>query len=252
MKQYTARKIIAVMALIFTCQHAWADIVINGTRVIYNEKEKEINVRLTNEGTRPLLVKSWLDKGIAEESPENIDVPFVINPPVSRIDSKKGQVLRISKLANALPKDRESIFYLNVLEVPPKMKASEKNAPEAGNDAASSSRLQLAFRTRIKFFWRPANLANQSVAEASRALKWQVVNAPKGWAVKVTNNTPYYFSFSKISAAGQPVKASMVAPMSTGEFPAVNSTPKPGNGKVEFSWINDYGTDVDDSALSGQ
>lgn len=67
----------------------WADVVINTTRVIYKEAAKEVNVRLTNEGPRPLLVQSWLDDGRATESPENIDLPFMLTPPVSRIDAKK-------------------------------------------------------------------------------------------------------------------------------------------------------------------
>ncbi|MEJ5073152.1 fimbria/pilus periplasmic chaperone [Enterobacter ludwigii] len=240
-------------ALLLISQSSLADIVINGTRVIYPEKEKEVNVRLTNEGTRPLLVQSWLDKGEAQESPENINVPFIINPPVSRIDAKKGQVLRISYLKGELPKDRESVFYLNVLEVPPKMKAqaadkkSENGAAEKSEDT-SASRLQLAFRTRIKLFWRPDSVSAQPVAEQVKKIDWQIVNGTNGWAIKAVNNSPYYFTFSQIKVAGQLMKVGMVAPMSSAEFSPTGKTAKPTASTVEFSWINDYGTDVEATA----
>ncbi|EAZ8394783.1 fimbrial chaperone, partial [Salmonella enterica] len=42
---------------------AWADIVISGTRIVYRGAQKDVNVRLENKGSRPLLVQTWLDTG---------------------------------------------------------------------------------------------------------------------------------------------------------------------------------------------
>lgn len=91
-------------AMLAVSASAWADVVINSTRVVYKETAKEVNVRLTNEGTRPLLVQSWLDDGRATESPENIDLPFMITPPVSRIDAKKGRRCVFPKWPPIFPK----------------------------------------------------------------------------------------------------------------------------------------------------
>lgn len=66
-----------------------ADIVINGTRIIYKESDKKITARLENKGSRPLLVQSWLDTGDDNVDPALIKVPFNATPPVSRIDPKK-------------------------------------------------------------------------------------------------------------------------------------------------------------------
>ncbi len=45
--------------------------------------------------------------------------PFTATPPVSRIDAKRGQTIKLMYTASsALPKDRESVFWFNVLEVP--------------------------------------------------------------------------------------------------------------------------------------
>lgn len=50
---------------------------------------------------------------------------------------------------NKLPADRESVFYFNVREIPPK-----SNKPNT---------LQIALQTRIKLFWRPKALENTSM-----------------------------------------------------------------------------------------
>ncbi|WP_409333365.1 fimbria/pilus periplasmic chaperone, partial [Escherichia coli] len=43
-------------------------------------------------------------------------VPFTATPPVSRIDAKRGQTIKLMYTASsALPKDRESVFWFNVL-----------------------------------------------------------------------------------------------------------------------------------------
>ncbi|PLR40671.1 hypothetical protein CYR55_05155 [Chimaeribacter californicus] len=231
----SAKYLSAVLAAAFAfSSSAWADVVINTTRVVYKEDAKEVNVRMTNEGVRPLLVQSWLDDGRATESPENIDLPFMITPPVSRIDAKKGQTLRIAKLDNSLPKDRESIYYLNVLEVPPKAKG----------ETGVNNKLQLAFRTRIKMFYRPNNLA----------IKPQDAAAKVSWAVEegnlvAKNNTPYYLTFNMLKAGAVSAKPGMVAPFSSEKFAFENKAAKPASGtQLTYSYISDYGNDVEGNA----
>ena len=112
---------------------AQADIVINGTRVIYKEKDKNVTMRLENKGSRPLLVQSWLDTGDDNADPATIKVPFNATPPVSRIDPKRGQTVTITYTnSQTLPKDRESVFWFNVLEVPPKVKDKEAETDRRG------------------------------------------------------------------------------------------------------------------------
>lgn len=107
---------------------AIADIVISGTRVVYKSEQKSVNVRLENKGNNPLLVQSWLDTGDDNAEPGSITVPFTATPPVSRIDAKRGQTIKLMYTASsALPKDRESVFWFNVLEVPPKTRCSKSS-----------------------------------------------------------------------------------------------------------------------------
>ncbi|ACB69072.1 Pili assembly chaperone, N-terminal (plasmid) [Burkholderia ambifaria MC40-6] len=221
---------------------AQAAIVITGTRVVYPEQSREVNVRLTNIETAPVLVQSWIDDGNSEANPDEIRVPFVLTPPVFRADPKKGQTLRVMYTGADLPKDRESLFWFNVLEIPPKpTSADEQNL------------LQLAFRTRIKLLFRPVALQEGPSGEL---LKWKVVRDEKGRNVlRVDNPSPYYVSFSRVAlkVGNEEIQfdPSMAAP-----FDHMLLVQKPGTarvpvrGTVSYMLLNDYGAEVAGSATA--
>ena len=144
---------ILISGLFVVGQPASAGVVLNGTRFIYPAKSKEITVRLTNEGAQSVLVQAWVDDGDAKQLPENTQAPFDLTPPVFRMDSKKSQVLRVRFSGADLPADRESLYWLNVLEVPPK--------PAVKDD---DNYMQLAFRYRLKLIYRPKGLSGSADA----------------------------------------------------------------------------------------
>ncbi|WP_017694496.1 fimbrial chaperone [Enterobacter hormaechei] len=228
---------------VLATSNASADIVISGTRIIYPQSSKDVVVNLDNHGTKPLLVQTWLDDGRDGVNPEELKLPFIITPPVSRIDPKKGQSVRITYTGTPLPQDRESLFWFNVLEIPPKSKAADKE---------NLNQLQLAFRTRIKFFYRPDGLKG-SAGEAAEHLTW--TQKKEGNAVKLVahNNSPYNVSVSavtiKASQKTYDVDHKAVPPFSDTTM-MVKGLASAVNGKVEFDSINDYGgTDHHEAGL---
>ncbi|WGS46073.1 fimbria/pilus periplasmic chaperone [Burkholderia sp. JSH-S8] len=224
-----------------TCA-AQAAVVITGTRVIYPAENREVNVRLRNVDARPVLVQTWLDDGDAAAAPNQIKVPFVLLPAVFRLDPKKGQSLRIMYAGGDMPKDRESVYWLNVLEIPPK--------PE---DAESRNMIQLAFRTRIKMFYRPASLQDDP-ASVRGQLQWALAFDDKGQRVlRVENPSPYYVSIGSVSleAGGRkiPMQPNMAPPFGGVDFvPESGRIDAAGTGVVSFAVLNDFGTEVSDAA----
>ena len=132
----------ALLLILFVGHSVQASVVITGTRVIYPEKQKEVTVRVNNTGTGPVVLQSWIDNGDVNARPEMLKVPFVLTPPINRVEPNKSQTLRISYTGSALPKDKESVFWLNVLEIPAKADTS-----------SSQNYLQMAYRSRIKLFF---------------------------------------------------------------------------------------------------
>jgi chaperone protein EcpD len=237
-KMKLVNKILSIVALfaatLGAVTQADASVVIAGTRVVYNQNESEVTVKLTNNGKLPGLTKVWLDKGDPDAKPDTLDVPFTITPPIMRIDPTKSQTLRVMFAGDALPADRESLFYLNVLEVPPK----------PTGDEASANQLQLAFRTRIKFFYRPSGLKGQAT-DAPSQIVWHVKHEGDKNVVVADNPSPYFVSFDRILVGDDPNPAAfeqggMVGPGESKAFPLTGTLPG-ANAKVRYTAINDYG-----------
>jgi chaperone protein EcpD len=214
---------------------AHAAIVITGTRVIYPAQNREVNVRLSNVSEKPVLVQAWLDDGNAAAAPNEIKVPFMLLPAVFRVEPNKGQSLRIMFTGADMPKDRESVYWLNVLEIPSK-----------ASDADTRNLLQLAFRTRIKMFYRPETLTDDPTSVREQ-LKWSLVSSEKGErAVRVENPSPYYVSFGDVSVSFGEKKIDM-APDMAPPFGHVDLFPTKGKLEIKpplaisYAQLSDYG-----------
>lgn len=221
---------------------ATASVIVNGTRVVFPAADGRTTVRVLNEGNRPALVQVWIDNGNPHATPEHVSTPFLITPPLFRLDPQESQSLRIIHAGmpdqSTLPRDRESLFWLNVLEVPPR----------PTGPAAKGNYLQFSIRTRLKLFYRPADLAG-SRAEAPGRLVWHAARDERGTWLKVHNPTPYYITFIDISLTidGRAYDAStgMVAPYDSRMLAVEElSRPIPAGAVVEFTTINDYGAAV--------
>lgn len=137
-----------VSLIFFAIIPAHAGIVILGTRAIFPAEKNEIVIQLINKGDNASLVQSWVDDGDTSLPPEKIQVPFLLSPPVIRVKGNSGQQLKIKKISNNLPTYKESLFYLNVLDIPP-------NTPmDTGKNV-----VKFAMQNRIKMFYRPKGLS---------------------------------------------------------------------------------------------
>lgn len=231
------------MAFVTATPHAAAGVVVNGTRVVYPADKREVTISITNSSETPSLVQTWLDAGDPHSKPGESKVPFVLTPPLFRLDPTRVQSLRLVYTHDPLPVDRESLFWLNVLDIPPR----------AAANAELPNQLELAFKHRMKVFFRPAGLAS-SAADAPARLTWKALSSEgKLISIQVSNPTAYHVSLTQISATidGHPVvaKADMVDPFAsrTFELPEAVTGPR-GAVSVEYWFVNDYGGNVSATA----
>jgi len=192
-------------------------IAVGATRVVYNADSREASLAVINHsGAQYYLIQSWVD-----DSKGNKTVPFTITPPLFRINANKQNMLRIIKSGDGLPKDRESVYWVNVKAIPP--------APEANGQ----NTLQLAVKTRIKLFYRPVGLPGNA-AETPKKLEWH----QQGNELIVKNPTAYSASFNDIKVDGKELKdTKLVLPQSETHYKldaAHVST-------VSYRCINDFG-----------
>lgn len=204
---------------------AEAAIALDRTRVIFEGGQNSVSLNVSNHNKQlPYLAQGWIE----DEQGNKIQSPLTVLPPVQRIEPGKPSQVKIQALpaVKQLPQDRETVYYFNLREIPPK---SDK-----------PNTLQIALQTRIKLFYRPAAIA---IAKNAPAPQEQLTLTRDGNKYVVNNPTPYYVTVVDASnkKGGSGIKEfepMMVPPKS--KLPMNVSASSVGNTPV-LTYINDYG-----------
>ena len=125
---------------------ATAGVIIGGTRIIFDGAKKEASISVNNPDATPYLIQSWID----EQEGGSGKTPFIITPPLYRLDSGQKNIERIVA-TGSLPQTQESLFWVNI-----------KAIPSASKQMNS---LQIAVKTRIKLIYRPVTLRGSTPEE---------------------------------------------------------------------------------------
>ncbi|HEI9835836.1 TPA: fimbria/pilus periplasmic chaperone [Serratia marcescens] len=216
---------VALIGSVFLSMSSQAAIALDRTRVIFDGSVQSVSLSVSNQNKQlPYLAQGWLE----DAQGNKIQSPLAVLPPVQRIEPGKPSQVKIQALpaAKMLPQDRETLYYFNLREIPPK-----SNKPNS---------LQIALQTRIKLFYRPA-----AIAPERNAAPWQelLTLTRQGDKYIVNNPTPYYVTL--IDAAtrkgvegAKGFEPFMVPPK--GSAPLTVSAASVGGSPV-LTYINDYG-----------
>ncbi|QOV79492.1 fimbria/pilus periplasmic chaperone [Enterobacter asburiae] len=209
-----------------TFAHA-GGVALGATRVIYPQGDKQISLPITNSSeSTDFLIQSWINNPDGIKSSD-----FILTPPLFVIHPKKENILRIMYVGPDLPKDRESVFYLN-----------SKAIPSVDKSKLSGNNLQIATQSVIKLFVRPKNLPTPSI-DAPKTLRCQV----SGGKVTLTNPSPYYVTLVKFYSGGTKLPNSMVAPKGS----LAVDIPGGKSGQITFQTLNDYGANTPTQNCAG-
>ncbi|SFU68072.1 fimbrial biogenesis chaperone [Xenorhabdus koppenhoeferi] len=209
-----------IVIYIFSTNISFAGVVIGGTRVIYISDQKEASISINNPETDiSYLIQTWVQGEHDETKP-----PFIITPPLFKLTAGNENILRIVKIGNNLPNDRESLFWLNIKSIPA-MTKSEQN------------QLQITVKSRFKLFYRPAYLAEYAET-AYKTLKFRT----DGHKLIAENPTPYYVSFSELAAGNGVKNYEIQSPGMIPPFEQLSWDVSIKNiNKVTWKTINDFG-----------
>lgn len=201
---------------------AQAAISLDRTRAVFDGGEKSMTMKVSNDNKQlPYLAQAWLEDA---EGKKITTGPLVVTPPVQRLEPAAKSMVRVASTPDIskLPQDRESLFYFNLREIPPK------------SDKPNS--MQIALQTKIKLFYRPAAI------KADSNVVWQekLILTPVAGGYRIENPTPYYVTVSGLGGSEAQAKdntfaAVMLAPKSEQTVKAASS------GTPYLSYINDYG-----------
>ncbi|AMB73347.1 fimbria/pilus periplasmic chaperone [Pantoea ananatis] len=209
---------LAALMLSVTPCRAVAGIALGATRVVYPAGQKQVSLPVSSsDADGAFLIQSWV-----ENAQDQKDTKLIVTPPLFMMQGKKENILRIiDASADSLPKDKETLFWLNVRAI-----------PSTSPSQAKGNVLQIAVTTRIKLFYRPKNLTVPP-EKAPEMLRFQ----RDGRTLRVTNTSPYYVTVAALRLADTPIGNTMVPPGGSVSIPLKNAE----GSRLSYQTINDYG-----------
>ncbi|HHZ4815039.1 TPA: fimbria/pilus periplasmic chaperone [Yersinia enterocolitica] len=183
-----------------TIQHKFS-VKVDETRAIYPlSSVKGISLSMMNPQDYPILVQTQV-KGEDKRSP----APFVVTPPLFRLDAGMQGRVRVIRTGGNFPQDRESLQWLCLTGVPPKEGDMWDNSHHDKNKETQDVNLdvRLSISTCMKLLIRPEQL-KQKPEDVAGELTWQRNRKQ----LQVNNPTPFYISFKSINLGGKDINLS--------------------------------------------
>lgn len=199
-----------------------ASVSLDRTRAVFNGSEKAMTLNIVNNDKQlPYLAQVWIENDKQEKITTG---PVIATPLVQRLEAGAKSMVRLTKTPDIskLPQDRESLFYFNLREIPPK------------SDKANV--LQIALQTKIKLFYRPKAITTKP----NTVWQDQLILNKTSKGYRIENPTPYYVTVIGLGGSEKQAKEGgfetvMLAPKSEQTVRSERfSTPY-------LSYINDYG-----------
>ncbi|MGF7540212.1 fimbria/pilus periplasmic chaperone [Providencia rettgeri] len=219
------RVVAGLVGVVLFNSAAYAAVSMDRTRVIFDGSQKSISLNISNNNKQlPYLAQGWIENAEGQK----IQSPLVVLPPVQRLEPGKSSQVKIEALPaiSALPQDRESLFYFNLREIPPK---SDK-----------PNTLQIALQTRVKLFYRPKAIIPE---KNGTPIQEKLTLDKQGDQFIVKNPTPYYVTIINATANAKSSDGKDFTPVMVPPFGQDNlgvSVSSLGSSPV-LTYINDYG-----------
>lgn len=151
-----------------------AALSVDQSRYIFEGDKDAISVVVENASKKTYGGQTWIENIRESDTRPS----FVVTPPFFKVAGEGRQVLRVIKALEKMPEDKESIYWVNLQEIPP-----------ANKDGG----LSIALRTKVKLLYRPASLMEgRKNAESGLTLK----TTPAGTLLE--NTTPYIFAIAEV------------------------------------------------------
>lgn len=175
-----------LLILFFCCSTCNATTLISGTRLIFDGNKNEASINITNKGKTPALIQSWIDDGNEKAKPNEVQVPFFIPNGLYTLPTDDSFTLRVfaNSKTGSLPVDRETLFFLNIVDIPPKT-----NLIPSGQNAV----VQFVVRSRLKLIYRPSSLKGDPNFALTHLTITKISNG-----IILGNPTPYYININNI------------------------------------------------------
>lgn len=217
-----------VLSGVLLSSSVWAVVNVDKTRIVFNQADLTQSINVVNSGNTETFLQLWTDDGNVTLSPDASITPVLVLPPVVKMVPGEMRSLRLMLTSrDALPAGKESLFWLNIYQIPALKKAAD----------AAERRVVLPLRIRLKILIRPAGLQAPQATDPEK-LRFAVT----GDKITITNPTPWFMSLNVKPQGQAAIKNLMIAPHA--ELQAESQAALSHGTALNYTVINDQGIPV--------
>lgn len=227
-------------AFLFTSLVTKATILPLEDRVIFTRSDFDRRLLIVNNDSHaPVLLQSWIDEGDSGEVSKEKNYPFVVTPAVAKLSPGKILNLRVlpTERVRDLPSDRESVFWINLYEIPSVRKSQQEK---------KVNRMEVGLISQLKIIYRPFKDSMNIKSIGDEIL---IHMSDDGHSLVLENPSPYYVTPVSIkvksSIGDQSLKLGMtrmIAPFSNKKF-SLTGIADGRNITAEYTLVDDHGKD---------
>lgn len=201
------------------------------TRVVFNENDETVSLSLNNSEKQPTIVQLWTDDGDPFVTPEKAHSSIVIVPPIFKMEPNEIRSLRLIRVPDpTLAKDRESLFWLNIYQIP----------PNTENRVQNEKKVVLPLRIRMKVFVRPTGISALQ-EQHGQQLTFSGTTKQGNPYLDIENPTPWYMTLTGITLDATEIEDMMIAPKSTLTISLDKQKMKQFPLAIQYQLVNDTG-----------
>lgn len=202
------------------------------TRVIYTPDSPGATLTVMNPQSYPMLVQS-----VVWKADKKTKAPFIVTPPLFRLDGHQQNRLKVVSIGDSAPSDRESLNWLCLTGIPPEPNAvwaQNEKVLKSGTAKRATLVTQLRVTSCLKLLVRPASLKGDPVDKAM-SLTWH----RSATMLTVNNPTPFFMNFKAVRLGTTSLSApGYVPPMGS---LGLKLPDNPADRHVHWTLVTDYG-----------
>lgn len=233
------KKILFIISLLFiSISPSWGNdingVSFNFTRLVMTDKDtKGVYFNAYNNNVFPILVQSWgskldTDTGSVNDSISDIKIPFIVIPPLQRVEPGEQFTLHLRFNGEQVPSMKESVYLLSFKAIP-------------ASGPKSVKKLSMTVVMNIKVFIRNQLQDSGGISSAIKKVTalWQADG------VVINNPSPYWLTLSSMILDNKEIERKellkMAAPMQSTLFKWKNGKPR----EILIKFIDEYSMETE-------
>ncbi|WP_311751946.1 molecular chaperone [Proteus columbae] len=204
--------------------YGYTSIEINKDKFIFIESKNQEIIEIKNNTNSDYFIQSWIS--FYDEN-NDTELPFMITPPLFKIEKDENYSLKIFKTDEIEKKDRETLYRINI-----------KRIPVLSDSDENKNLLHISMNSVYNLIYRPISI-EENAKDAYNKIEFL---KNKNNEFIINNPTPYFITLLNIRYNGVLLinKSKTIPPFKKHN---TKNTIK-GNGLIKWKTIDQYGVEI--------